>query len=61
MSTQQIQTGEATVEVTVTAAELRLLISAMESYVCDFGHDEADVLRACQALVRKLTAVQTAS
>lgn len=34
--------------------ELRMLISAVESYVCDFGHDEADVLAECQQLLHKL-------
>ncbi|HEY9412845.1 MAG TPA: hypothetical protein VIP77_24945 [Jiangellaceae bacterium] len=31
--------------------ELRLVRSAIGSYVRDFGHDEADVLRALKALL----------
>ena len=34
--------------------ELRLLQSALHAYLDDFGHDEADVLRAIKALIAKL-------
>jgi hypothetical protein len=36
--------------------ELRLLRSAIGSCVQDFGHDEADVRRAYQALLARLPA-----
>lgn len=34
--------------------ELRLLHAALHSYLDDFGHDEADVLREIKALIAKL-------
>jgi hypothetical protein len=34
--------------------ELRLVRSAIGSYVREFGHDEADVLRAFKALLSRL-------
>jgi hypothetical protein len=34
--------------------ELRLLQSALHSYLDDFGHDQADVLRRIKALIAKL-------
>jgi hypothetical protein len=34
--------------------ELRLLQSALHSYLDDFGHEEADVLRQVKALLAKL-------
>ena len=34
--------------------ELRLLRAALHSYLDDFGHEEADVLRAVKALLAKL-------
>ena len=34
--------------------ELRLLHSALHSYLDDFGHKEADVLRRVKALLAKL-------
>jgi hypothetical protein len=34
--------------------ELRLLQAALHSYLDDFGHDEADVLREVKALIAKL-------
>jgi hypothetical protein len=34
--------------------ELRLLQAALHSYLDDFGHDEADVLRRIKALIAKL-------
>jgi hypothetical protein len=34
--------------------ELRLLQEALRSHLDDFGHDEADVLRAIKALLAKL-------
>jgi hypothetical protein len=42
----------ATVE--LTEDEMRLLRSALHAYLDDFGHDEADVLRALKALIAKL-------
>ena len=34
--------------------ELRLLHAALHSYLDDFGHDEADLLRVNKALIAKL-------
>jgi len=38
----------------LTDDELRLLHSALHSYLDDFGHDEADVLRRIKELIEKL-------
>ena len=38
----------------LTDEELRLLRPALHSYLDDFGHDEADVLRQIKALIAKL-------
>jgi hypothetical protein len=40
----------------LTDEELRLLVSAVRSYLDDFGHDEADLLRKIKELLQKLTA-----
>ena len=34
--------------------ELQLLHSALHTYLYDFGHEEADVLRRIKALIAKL-------
>jgi hypothetical protein len=38
----------------LTDEELRILHQALRSYLDDFGHDEADLLRAIKALLAKL-------
>ena len=38
----------------LTDEELRLLRAALHSYLDDFGHDEADVLRQIKALIPNL-------
>ncbi len=38
----------------LTAEELRLLHEALHSYLDDFGHEEADVLRLIKNLISKL-------
>jgi hypothetical protein len=38
----------------VTDDELRMILAALHSYLDDFGHEEADVLRAIKALLAKL-------
>jgi len=38
----------------LTDDELRLLREALRAYLDDFGHDEADVLRAIKAVIAKL-------
>ena len=38
----------------LTDDELKLVRSALHSYLDDFGHEEADVLRAIKALLAKL-------
>ena len=40
--------------------ELKLLLSAVRSYLDDFGHEEADLLRRIKLLLAKLQA-QTAA
>jgi hypothetical protein len=40
----------------LTDEELRIVHAALHSYLGDFGHDEADVLRAIKALLAKLPA-----
>ena len=40
----------------LTDEELRLVHAALHSYLDDFGHEEADVLRAVKALIAKLPA-----
>jgi hypothetical protein len=37
-----------------TPDELRILRAALASYVGDFGHDEADVLRPAKALLTRI-------
>jgi hypothetical protein len=43
----------------LTDEELRLVMSAVHSYLDDFGHDEADVLRKIKELLQKLQATST--
>jgi hypothetical protein len=38
----------------LTEEELRMVHEALRSYLDDFGHNEADVLRAIKALLAKL-------
>ena len=38
----------------LTDEELRLLQNALHTYLDDFGHEEADVLRLVKALIAKL-------
>jgi hypothetical protein len=38
----------------LTDDELRLLREALHSYLDDFGHEEADVLRAIKQILAKL-------
>lgn len=38
----------------LTEDELQLVRSALHSYLEDFGHDEADVLRAIKQVLAKL-------
>ena len=38
----------------LTDNELRLLQSALHSYLDDFGHEEADVLRQIKELISRL-------
>jgi hypothetical protein len=40
----------------LTDEELRLVRSALTSYLEDFGHEEADILRAIKAVLAKLPA-----
>jgi hypothetical protein len=42
----------------LTEEELRLLLSAVHSYLDDFGHEEADVLRSVKQLLAKLKALE---
>jgi hypothetical protein len=38
----------------LTQEELRLVQAALHSYLDDFGHEEADVLRQIKAIIAKL-------
>jgi hypothetical protein len=38
----------------LTDDELRLVRAALNAYLVDFGHEEADVLRAVKAVIAKL-------
>ena len=40
--------------VQLTEEEMRLLRAALHAYLDDFGHEEADVLRALKVLIAKL-------
>ncbi len=40
----------------LTDEELRLTIAAVKTYLDDFGHDEADMLRRIKELLAKLQA-----
>ncbi|MGH3103755.1 MAG: hypothetical protein ACRDN6_06640 [Gaiellaceae bacterium] len=40
----------------LTDDELRILHAALRSYLDDFGHDEADILRSVKQLIAKLPA-----
>ena len=40
--------------------EPKLLLAAVHSYLDDFGHEEADVLRRVKRLLAKLQAAQAA-
>ena len=42
----------------LTDEELKLLESAVRTYLDDFGHEEADVLRRVKQLLAKLQASQ---
>lgn len=42
----------------VTDEELMLLVSALRSYLSDFGHDEADLQRAIKQLLAKMPPMQ---
>ena len=50
----------ATHTIELTDDELRLLHAALHSYLDDFGHNEADVLRLIKALIAKLPESETA-
>jgi hypothetical protein len=41
-------------EIRVTNDELKLIRNALHSYLDDFGHEEADVLRQIKQLLEKL-------
>ena len=40
--------------VQLTEEDMRLLRAALHSYLDDFGHEEADLLRQVKALIAKL-------
>ena len=41
-------------EIELTEDELRLVRAALRSFLDDFGHEEADVLRRVKDLIQKL-------
>jgi hypothetical protein len=46
--------GEAMHTIELTDEELRLVHNALHSFLDDFGHDEADILRQVKQLIAKL-------
>jgi hypothetical protein len=42
----------------LTDDELRIVRSALRAYLEDFGHEEADILRAVKALLAKLPSAE---
>jgi hypothetical protein len=46
--------GTAVNTIELTDDELRLVLAALHSYLDDFGHEEADLLRQVKALLAKL-------
>jgi hypothetical protein len=46
--------NENTQTIELTDAELKIIHSALRSYLQDFGHDEADILHAVKELLEKL-------
>ena len=42
----------------LTSEELRLLQAAVRSFLDDFGHEEADLLRQIKTLLQKLQAAE---
>lgn len=42
----------------LTDEELRLVRAALNSYLEDFGHEEADLLRAIKAIIARLPFAQ---
>jgi hypothetical protein len=42
----------------LTDEELRIVHAALHSHLDDFGHEEADVLRAIKAILAKLPAAE---
>jgi hypothetical protein len=49
---------ERTQTIELTDDELRLLHSALHSFLDDFGHDEADVVRRIKELIAKLPSAE---
>jgi hypothetical protein len=43
----------------LTDEELRMVQAALHSYLDDFGHDQADLLRKIKELIAKLPTVET--
>jgi hypothetical protein len=46
--------------IALTDEEHRLLLAAVRSYLADFGHEEADLLRKIKELLQKLEASTSA-
>lgn len=42
----------------VTDEELAIVLAALRSFLSDFGHDEADLVRAIKSLIAKLPQAQ---
>lgn len=47
-----------TMSLELTGDELRILRGALESFISDFGHDEADVIRLVRGVLAKVDALQ---
>ena len=50
--------SEEAITLTLTPEDVRLMRAAVQSMLEDFGHDEADVLRALKTLLAKIPAVE---
>jgi len=48
--------SDTTITIELTSAELQLAKNALRSFLSDFGHDEADTIKAIRALMAKLPA-----
>lgn len=53
-------TTHPTMSLELTSEELHIVRGALQSFVTDFGHDEADVLKLVRRVLAKVEALQPA-